>query len=105
MKYKGYIGIVTYDSEAKIFHGEVVNTKDTITFQGKSVNELENAFKDSINDYLEFCDDLGKSPDKPFSGKFVLRIPEQLHQKLFIRSRLEGESLNSWITNQLNNLV
>lgn len=52
MKYKGYIGHVEYDDEAKIFHGEVVGLKDIITFQGKSVKELEDAFKDSINNYL-----------------------------------------------------
>ena len=55
MKYKGYSGHVEFDSDAGIFHGEVVDTRDVITFQGKSVDELETAFKDSIEDYLEFC--------------------------------------------------
>jgi predicted HicB family RNase H-like nuclease len=52
MKYKGYIGHVEYDNEAKIFHGEVIGLKDVITFQGSSVKELEEAFKDSVEDYL-----------------------------------------------------
>ena len=55
MKYKGYIGQVVYDENAKIFHGDVIGLKDVITFQGESVGELEQAFKDSVDDYLEFC--------------------------------------------------
>ncbi|MFT4551572.1 MAG: putative HicB family RNase H-like nuclease [Chlamydiales bacterium] len=55
MKYKGYAGHAVYDDEAKIFHGDVVGLNDVITFQGESVQELEQAFKDSINDYLNFC--------------------------------------------------
>ncbi len=55
MKYKGYWGEVTFDDEAKIFHGEVIGLKDVITFQGKNVDEIEQAFKDSIDDYLTWC--------------------------------------------------
>ncbi len=55
MKFKGYIGQVEYDDEAKIFHGEVVGLSDIITFQGKSVDELEEAFKGSVDDYLAWC--------------------------------------------------
>ncbi len=59
MKYRDYIGHVEYDDEAKIFHGEVVGLKDIITFQGKSVKELEQAFHDSVNDYLAWCKEKG----------------------------------------------
>ncbi len=55
MRYKGYRGHAVYDSETKIFHGEVLGLKDVITFQGRTVNELEKAFKDSIDDYLAWC--------------------------------------------------
>ena len=55
MTYKGYSGQVSFDDEAKIFHGEVLDTRDVITFQGRSVDEIEIAFKDSIDDYLDFC--------------------------------------------------
>jgi predicted HicB family RNase H-like nuclease len=57
-KYKGYTGCVEYDDEAKTFHGEILDTKDVITFQGTTVNELENAFRESIDDYLAFCQQL-----------------------------------------------
>ena len=37
MEYKGYVGKVEFDDDAEIFHGEVLDTRDVITFQGKSV--------------------------------------------------------------------
>ena len=67
MKYKDYIGHVEYDDEAKIFHGEVVGLRDIITFQGKSVEELEQAFKDSVDDYLNWCKERGEKPERTFS--------------------------------------
>lgn len=60
MKYKGYFGDAWYDYEAKIFHGEVIGLKDVITFQGKTVNEIEQAFKDSVDDYLMWCKERGE---------------------------------------------
>lgn len=51
MQYKGYFGKAEYDDEARIFHGKVIGIKDTVTFEGTSVNELEQAFKDSVNDF------------------------------------------------------
>ena len=97
LKYKGYSGDVEYDDEAKIFHGEVLDTKDVITFRGKSVTEIEKSFRESIDDYLEFCKERGEEPDKPFSGKFVLRIPSELHHRIYLNARRKGKSINNWI--------
>ncbi|MDP5017679.1 MAG: type II toxin-antitoxin system HicB family antitoxin, partial [Dolichospermum sp.] len=85
MKYKGYESVVEFDDQAEIFHGEIINIRDVITFQGSSVKELKQAFQDSVDDYLEFCKQRGEEPDKPFSGKFVVRINPQLHQVIAIR--------------------
>lgn len=101
MKYKGYTGHVEYDDEAKIFHGEVLGIRDVITFQGTTVEEIDQAFKDSVNDYLAFCKERGEDPERPFSGKFNLRIPPDLHAKLSISAHIHGESLNSYITKTL----
>lgn len=68
MNYKGYHGQVNYE-EAKLFHGEVVGLRDVITFQGTSVDELEQAFKDSIDEYLDFCKELNRAPEKPSNTK------------------------------------
>jgi predicted HicB family RNase H-like nuclease len=101
MKYKGFLGRVEYHHEAKLFHGEIVGLKDTITFQGKSVKELEKAFRYSVEDYLAWCKERGEKPEKTFSGTFNLRIPPELHAKLSIQAKAQGLSLNSFITEKL----
>ena len=101
MSYKGYTGHVEFDDEAGIFHGEVLDLRDVITFQGKSVDELEQAFKDSIDNYLEFCRERQEEPDKPFSGRLMLRLPPELHRKVYTSSKREGKSLNQWIAERL----
>jgi predicted HicB family RNase H-like nuclease len=105
MIYKGYYGVVQYDDEARIFHGDVVNTRAVITFQGTTVDEIEQAFRDSVDDYLDWCKERGKVPGKPFSGKFVLRISPELHRQLNLKARLNNASLNSFIVQTLEKAV
>ena len=101
MEYKGYIGKVEMDDEAGILHGEVINIRDVITFEGTSVEEVQRAFRESVDDYLDFCAQRGESPEKPFSGKFVVRLPAELHRKAYIQARLADKSLNGWVTDVL----
>lgn len=105
MTYKGYGCAVKFDDEAEIFHGEVTGLRDVVTFQGKTVDELKAAFQDSIDDYLEYCESRGEEPDKPFSGRFLLRVEPSLHRKLVELSASEGESLNNWIASRLGDLA
>jgi len=105
MEYKGYIGKVEFDNEAEIFHGEVINVRDVITFDGNSVEDLKQAFEDSINDYLEFCAKRGEQPEKPFSGKFVVRLSPEIHRKVFLKAKLSDKSLNSWVSEVLEKAV
>jgi predicted HicB family RNase H-like nuclease len=102
MKYKGYIGRVSYDDEAKIFHGEVIGLKDVITFQGTTVKEIEASFKDSIDDYLKWCKERGEKPEKTFSGKLNLRMPPELHAVLVFEATKKGVSLNDYINEKLS---
>ena len=102
LTYKGYSGQVNYDGDARIFHGEVLDTRDVITFQGRSVEEIEQAFRESVDDYLEFCEERNEQPDKPFSGKFVLRMSPQLHHEFFLKAKRSGKSLNKWVVDTLN---
>lgn len=105
MEYKGYIGKVEIDDEAGILYGEVINVRDVITFEGSSVDEIQEAFHESVDDYLEFCTKRGESPEKPFSGKFVLRLPAELHRKAYIQAKLKDKSLNSWVTEVLQSVL
>ncbi len=101
MEYKGYIGIVEYDSEAKIFHGDITNTRDVITFQGKSVNEIESSFKESIDDYISWCTEEGVNPEKPYSGKFVLRVSPTLHREVATTAKALNLSINKFVEKAL----
>jgi predicted HicB family RNase H-like nuclease len=105
MEYKGYIGKVEIDDEAGILYGEVLNVRDVITFEGASVEEVQQAFRESVDDYLDFCAQRGESPEKPFSGKFVLRLPAELHRKAYIQAKLKDKSLNSWVTDVLQSTL
>ena len=103
MEYKGYFAKVEFDDEADIFHGEVINLRDVITFQGQTVNALRKAFKDSVDDYLDFCAERGEEPEKPYSGKFLVRVGPELHKSLVIQARKNGKSLNAWVNDALHN--
>ena len=105
MEYKGYKAQIKYDNEARIFHGEVLGIRDVITFQGTCVGELETAFIDSVDDYLDFCRERGEKPDKPFSGKFMLRINPEIHQQISQRSKEEEKSMNEWISEVINHAL
>ena len=98
MEHKGYRAAVTFDGAAGVFHGEVLDTRDVIVFEGTSVVQLKKEFKFSVDDYLKVCKERGRTPDKPFSGKIPLRIPPQVHRAATAAAKAQGKSLNAWIT-------
>ena len=105
MEYKGYFAKVEFDDEANIFHGEVINLRDVITFEGETVHELRKAFSDSVEDYLAFCAERGEDPEKPYSGKFIVRVGPELHKTIAIQARKNGQSLNAWVHDALHKVV
>ena len=105
MRYRGYVGKVEFDADANLLHGEVVGIRDVVTFQGRSIEEIRQAFKDSVDDYLAFCRQRGEEPNKPFSGKFVVRVGTELHRKLDALAQVSGKSLNSVATELLEKEV
>ena len=105
MEYKGYFAKVEFDDEANLFHGEVINLRDVITFEGETVDELRKAFNDSVEDYMAFCAERGEDPEKPYSGKFLVRVGPELHKALVIQARKNGKSLNTWVHDALHKVV
>ena len=105
MEYKGYAAKVEFDDEAEIFHGEVIGIKDVVTFQGKTAKELKKVFRESVDDYLSFCKERGEAPNKPFTGKFVVRISPELHRKIYLSAKLSNESINAWLNENLDRVV
>lgn len=101
MKYKGYLAKVEFDDDAEIFHGEVATLKDVITFQGMSVSDLKKAFKDSVDDYLDFCKKRGEEPERTFSGKFPVRATPEEHQLFYLAAVRSHKSMNVWVRETL----
>jgi predicted HicB family RNase H-like nuclease len=97
MEYKGYTGRITaLDEKQGILHGEVADVNDVVTFQGQTAEDLVQAFHDSVDDYLDFCAERAEAPEKPYSGKFLMRISPALHQRAALAAKQAGESLNAW---------
>ncbi len=96
MTYKGYEAIVEYDEDAELLHGEVMNLRDVITFQGQSVAELKQAFADSVEDYLAFCKERGEEPEKPYSVSLSCALTPAPPRGRD-RRRKAGQSLNKWV--------
>ena len=101
MEYKGYIARIDVDEENDAFHGRVINISDVVNFKGKSMAELKREFAKSIETYFEFCKDEGDEPEKPFSGRFVLRIDPEVHRAITRAAEREGVSINKWAEQQL----
>ena len=102
MEYKGYVaGPIDFDPEDGTFSGTVAGLRDVIHFEGAHAKELARAFRQSIDTYLEFCDERGIKPDRPFNGKVLLRTNPELHRKAALRAASEGVSLSQWISRQI----
>ena len=101
MKYKGYIGIAEYDDVGKIFTGEVAGLAAVITFQGRTPEELEASFRESIDLYLEMCKEDGINPEKSYSGRFNVRIDPELHRNLAVKAMKNKKSINELVNEAL----
>lgn len=101
MKYKGYDGEAVYDDKLKMFSGRISNAKAVGTFYGETVKELEIAFRQTIDEYLALCREEGIEPEKPFSGKFQIRISPDLHQRLYSAAQAHHKSINAVVVEYL----
>lgn len=97
IKYKSYSGIVEYDPDGRIFTGEVIGLRDVVTFQGRTPEEIEQSFRASIDLYLEMCAQDGVSPQKPFSGRFNVRLSPEVHRQIAEKAAQQHVSLNQWV--------
>ena len=101
MQYKGYLSKVEFDDEANIFHGEVINIRDVITFQGKSVDDLHQALQASVEDYLAFCAQRNEEPELPFSGRFMVRLSPEQHRRILASAQKAGKNTDTWVAETL----
>ena len=101
MQYQGYSARIEFDAEDRLFVGHVAGLRDIVGFHGASVNELEAAFHEAVDNYLAACRKLGQSPDKPYSGRVMLRLPPDVHARASARAQLAGVSFNQWAAQML----
>jgi len=97
MKYKGFFGTCEVSFEDGILHGKIECINDLVTYEATTPVELERAFNESVDDYIETCEMLGKTPDKTMSGTFNIRVGADLHKKLYLKSKENNASLNDLI--------
>lgn len=102
MSYKGYVAHVEYSAEDDCFVGHIAGINDIIGFHADSVARLHQAFEEAVDDYLAACKKAKKQPQKPYSGRIMLRIPPELHAKVAVMAEVHGKSLNSMVTELLD---
>ena len=105
MLYKGYSARIEFDEEDRIFVGHLAGIRDIVGFHGSSVDELEAAFHEAVDDYCAHCAKLGLPANKPFSGRMLLRVPPEVHAQASVAAKVAGLSLNQWAANVLAQAV
>jgi predicted HicB family RNase H-like nuclease len=105
MEYKGYTARVEFDQDAGILFGEVEGLRDVVTFEATDVSGLEKAFRESVDDYLAMCAERGEDPEKPYSGKFIVRVDPKLHRDIATAAARAGKSLNAFTSEVLDEWV
>jgi predicted HicB family RNase H-like nuclease len=105
LSYKVYFGSVEFSDEDDIFHGRIVGINDHITYEGDSVKSLRQDFKSALDEYLETCTGLGKTPEKAYKGSFNVRIEPALHRQLAVYSSSHGKSLNAAVEEAIRNYI
>jgi predicted HicB family RNase H-like nuclease len=105
MTYKDYSARIEFSDEDGCFIGRVAGIRDIVTFHGDSVAELRAAFEEAVNDYLETCESEGLKPQRPYSGKVMLRIPPEIHARAAMQAEAHGKSLNQWVAEALRHAM
>lgn len=96
MTFKGYAARIEYSDEDSCFVGRIAGIRDVVGFHAESVAELRSAFHEAVDDYLATCAKIGRPPQKPYSGKLMLRIPPEVHARAAMLAEANGKSLNQW---------
>lgn len=101
LEYKGYWTIVEFSVEDHVLHGRIEGIRDVVNYESDTIEGVEKAFHEAVDDYLQYCEDLGVSPEKPYSGSFNVRVPKDVHRAAALKARLQGISLNQWVANAM----
>lgn len=97
VKYNEYIGEIEIDIDAKMLYGRVINTKDTLAFQGQTVEEATKSLREVVDGYLTYCEKNNITPEKPFSGNIPFRTTPEIHENIYVAARFANKSINAWM--------
>ena len=102
MKYEGYVARIEYDEEDRIFVGHLAGIEDIVGFHGTTVDELETAFHESVDNYVAISEETGRPAQKPYSGKLMLRVSPDIHAAVATAAEVNGKSINQWASEALD---
>ena len=102
MKYRGCAALIEYDEDDRIFVGHLAGIKDIVGFHGTTVDELENAFHESVDSYITISEETGRAAQKPYSGKLMLRVSPDIHAAVATAAQIHGKSINQWASEVLD---
>lgn len=97
LQYRGYFAKIEYSVEDRILYGKIEGIKDLVNFESESIENIEQEFRNAVDDYLALCEELGQEPDKAYSGVFNVRISPVLHRALAMQAIQTGDSLNATV--------
>ena len=101
LSYKGFLGSVSYSDEDQVLFGKIEGIYDTIMYEGTSVTEIKDMFKEAVNEYIESCKHFKKPLLKSFKGSFNVRVKPDMHKKAVMLAIMKGISLNQLVQNAI----
>lgn len=101
LKYKGYYAVVQYSAEDEVLYGKIEGINDLISFESDSISGIKSEFENAVDDYIEYCREIGKEPDKVYKGSFNVRIPAGLHKKIAINALCDNITMNQAVQNAI----
>jgi len=105
MHYKNYIGSVNYDDREELLYGKIEAIDDLVTYEGKDVEGLKKAFQEAVEDYLQLCCEVGKTPGKSYKGSLNVRLSEKLHRQAAMKAAEKGITLNQLIRESVEKYI
>ena len=105
LEYKGYHARIEYDKDDQVLRGKIEGIGDLVTFESEDIKKIETEFHEAVEDYLDFCEEVGKTPEKEYKGSFNIRISPQLHKQLAMTAMKNGDTLNASVEKAIKRYV
>ncbi len=105
LEYKGYSTRIEFDADARLLHGKIEGINDLVTFESEDASQIEEEFHAAVDDYLSFCEEVGKRPEKEYRGLFNVRIKPELHRRVAAEAVKRNTTMNAIVENDIRAYV